>query len=413
MIFNILIALSLIALLLYKFRKGVILIAVLSITLNFLNFPIEALHSVYDVVVFFSLLLGCYHYGGGKIVKHPLSFCVLFPLVSLCATMYFFEFSWGYLIRAFVQYVFPVILYFSLRTKEDMRFYVQVMKVYLTCAVLYAFFEVAVQYNPIMNWCEQHAQNFGWITQNAGGGKIRFGFKRAQSFFGGSAAFATVCIYFWFIIYRFRKDALDLSTRWMAFLFIATPIAVLFTGTRSAIVTMAIMMLPMFSFKSMKRNSWYVVLVIVGVAVFSPYFVEIYNSVVNSDEAAMGSSEDMRETQWNIAFYFLSKNLYVGNGLGFTGTMVIGQEEGILGAEGMWLPIMMDRGIIGVIATASAYIITFIFLWRRRLFSEMLILFSFLFFKTITTVVGVGEGYYLLIIVFLLRYQNLYFNHKE
>lgn len=407
MIFNIFLALVLIALLFYDFRKGVMIIALFSVTLNFFTFPPKALQTVYLASAFCAVLMGCYYYRL-RIVRHPLFWCVLLPLVSLNATMFFHrKFSLGYNLTAIIQYVFPVVLYYAIKKKSDIEFYLKCMSGYLLVIVLYCFFEEIIRYNPVMAWCSQHSENFQWVTKRAGEASFRFGFKRSQSLFSGEAAFAVVCIYYLFILLYLRVNSLRKLTTMQMFLIFATPVCVLFTGTRSAILALGVAMISFVSFKSFNRN-----FIIICVGVFAtlfalPYINQIIDSMLHSNEAAMGSSQDMRQTQWDIALYYMSKSLVLGNGVGFTGSQLIGNEEGLFGAEGMWLPIMMDRGILGVVSVLSAYVISIFVLIKKKMYAIVWVAVSFLAFKTITTVVGVGEGYYLLIIAFLMRLKDL------
>lgn len=407
MVFNIILSLLLIALLFYDFKKGVIIIALFSVTLNFFNFPLKALQTVYLVSAFFAVLIGFYHYQL-RIVKHPLFWCVLLPLISLNATMvYYGKFSLGYNFNAIVQYVFPVVLYYSIRKKSDITFYLKCMTGYLVVIVLYCFMEEIIQYNPVMAWCSQYSENFQWMTSRIKDVSFRFGFKRAQSLFSGEAAFAAVCIYYLFIILFLRIED-SKKIKWIHNALIFTiPICILFTGTRSAILALTISLIGFVSFKSFKRNYLIIGLGIIGVLVAMPYLTQIINSIIDSNKATIGSSEDMRIGQWEIAFYYLSQNSIIGNGIGFTGALLRGNEEGLFGAEGMWLPILMDRGFIGFISVLSAYVLTILILIRKKMYAIIWVVISFLVFKTITTVVGVGEGYYLLIVVFLMRYKEM------
>ena len=116
---------------------------------------------------------------------------------------------------------------------------------------------------------------------------------------------------------------------------------------------------------------------------------------------------DERNIQWEVAIYYMNQNYWLGNGIGFCSSLLEADEAGLVGAEGMWLPIMMDRGMFGVISVLMGYVITAIYLYRRKLFTIMWVLLSFLVLKTLTTVVGVEPTYYLLIIVFLIRYNEI------
>ena len=135
------------------------------------------------------------------------------------------------------------------------------------------------------------------------------------------------------------------------------------------------------------------------------YFISVYDSIFVDTEIG-GSSSEMREGQWEIAFYYLMNDFWVGNGFTFTSLLLSQDEAGLFGAEGMWLPIIMDRGIIGVISILLAFIIGLFEIIKRKHYRLIWLWVSFLVLKTITTGVGIEPTYYAVILVVLFRYYE-------
>ena len=392
------------------YKKAVIALSVFAVSLAFIHTKINALNTVFNLLGFIAIIIGMYRYGFSKIIKNPLSWCLLLPLLSYFTTMYVYhKFIPSYLLRTAVTYLIPVILYLTLQTKNDIRYYIKCIKWYLLVIIIYCFYEELTQSNPLMGYCANNSDMFGWMTSRIESGTMRFGLRRSQSLFGSEAAFGAVCIYYFFVIrtYRFDKDKTNDKFLFFFFTF-AIPFCILFTGTRSAMFSFLVACIGLVSFKRIKRNWYYYVAASIIVLFLFPYLSSIYDSIINSSTSEIGgSSEEMREGQWEIALYYLNQKPYFGNGIGFTSSLLAADEKGLYGAEGMWLPIMMDRGLFGVVSTLFSYLIVFIVLIKKKMYSAIWVIISFLAFKTITTVVGVSENYAVLVAVFLMRYKEI------
>ena len=394
----------------FSYKKAVITLCVFAISLAFVKAKIGSFGSVYNVLAFAAILIGLYRYGLARIIKNPLSWCLLLPFISYLTTMLVYNRVLpSYLLRISITYLMPVILYYTLQKPNDFRYYVKCIKWYLVIIVLYCFFEEITQSNPIMEWCAKHQDMFSWMTVRIENMSLRFGLRRSQSLFGGEAAFASVCIYYFIVLrkYNYIKNNIDNKFSFF-FLTIAIPFCILFTGTRSAMLSFLIACISLLSFKRFRKYWYYYALAGIVIIFISPYLSSIYDSIVNSSNSEIkGSNEEMRMGQWEIAIYYLNQNFSWGNGIGFTSTLLEADEKGLYGAEGMWLPIMMDRGIFGVISTLASYLIVLVILLKKKMYSEIWLILSFLAFKTITSVVGVSENYVVLIVVFLMRYMEI------
>lgn len=403
MILNYLIVAILLIFLFVDYRKAVIFVAVFAINLGFFKFSI--LGSIWDFIAFVAIIIFIVQYDGLKILKHPLSWCLVLPFISVCLSMR--DFTPRYILEVITQYIFPVVLFYAIKSEKHIHFYVNCMVVLLTMSVLYCFYEEITNSNPIMEWCYRHNESFAWMTSRIQDIRMRFGFKRSLSFFCGEAAFAAVCIYYWYILLMLRNNKELYIDSLVTTLLFVLPFCVLLTGTRSAIIAFTIISMSLLSWKSVKNNKILYLIFICAVVLLTPYLSQIYDAIFNSNQYAIGSSEDMREGQWEIAMFYMSKNLWFGNGLGFHTQLLESNISGIYGLEGMWLPIMINRGLFGVISVMAGYVIALIYLIVQKQYSLIWVVLSFLAFKTVTTVVGVEQTYYLLIVVFLLRYYDV------
>lgn len=394
----------------FSYKKAVITLCVFAVSLAFVKAKLGPLGSVYNVLGTVAIIIGLFKYGLPRFSKNPLSWCFILPFLSYLTTMLIYNRVLpSYLLRNVVTYLMPVLLYFTLQKPNDFRYYVKCMKWYLIIIVIYCFFEEITQSNPIMGWCTRHPDLFSWMTMRIETNIIRFGFRRTQSLFGSEASFACVCMFYFYIIRKYQYNRQLTNGNFIfSFLTFAIPCCILFTGARSAMVSFLIMCIGLVSFNRFKRFWYYYAAAGLIIIILFPYFNSIYDSIINSSNSSIGgSNEEMRQGQWEIALYYLSQNPEWGNGIGFTAELMEADEKGLFGAEGMWLTIMIDRGIFGVISTLASYLIIFIFLIKKKMYSELWIFISFLFFKTVTSVVGVSENYVVLVAVFLMRYKEL------
>lgn len=373
--------------------------------------------SLFILLSIIGIILWILKYGVKNLLHNSLILCFIAPTLSVIATIY----TSGYgginsVVRPVILYTLPVILYYAIETEKDVKFYVICMGFFLLIAMSYALYEELTQSNPIMGWCYRHPEYFQWLSGRSIDYEFRYGFKRAQSFFSGEAAFATVCIYTFLIIISLRYNKYKLVSGFIGtILMFTSPIFVFLTGTRSAMFALAVGALMFVSPKYLKRYWYYVAIVaIIVILVLPTYFQSIWNSIINSDMDAnvAGSSSVLREGQWDIALLFMAQNPITGNGLNFTEQLIDAQYEGLWGAEGMWLPIMMNQGLLGVISILLVYVFTILILIRKKLYNYIWIIVSFFVYKTVTTVVGVPESYYLFIIVFLMRFNDIFINNK-
>lgn len=336
----------------------------------------------------------------------PYKLPVVFPFVSLFVTLFFVNFKLVPILELFSFYIFPFVLFFVIKKPQDINKYLKYLSIFLTIIVCYTCYEEITSSNPIMDWCVDHKQYFGWITSTK---DVRFGVKRAQSFLLYSSALGGLCNYSFFIIAYLRSKGYKYTNKPIFnFLLISLPICTFLTGTRSIIISFIIICISFINFKIIKKYKFTLLLLFfVTLLPLQPYLSKIGDSIIESDNEKehMGSSRDMRKEQFAVAIYYMerSPSVWYGNGMDYT-DKVKQMEWEIRGAESIWMPRMIDQGYIGIISLALTFVIMLVLLLKYKMYACFGVMLSFIFGKTVSAMLGIEEGYYLLIFVVIYRY---------
>lgn len=397
----------LLILMLKQYEKTVIAVAVLSCYLTMFKDPLSTVDNLYLTLSLVAIVLGLNKYGIPRILKNPFSLCLIPVMLSYSYTMYMTGFFPKRFIYITAQYVFPCIFYLALNSKDKILVFVKYISVFASVAIVYSLFEEITSSNPIMHWCENNMSSFTWLHDRT---EHRFGIKRAQSFFAAEAPFGQFCIFTFILLFTMMSDKLYyLQNKWRRLCIFMLPVFVFMTGTRSIILSFVISLMMLLTFDNIKKYKSLIVGLTIVIAVFGgAYFGSIYDSMFVDSTEIGGSSSEMREGQWEIAFYYMSQNFWCGNGIGFTGHLLNADEAGLYGAEGMWLPIMIDRGFVGVVATLLSFLIGLFIIIKTKEYFFIWLWISFLVMKTITTGVGIEPSYYIIPLIVLFRYNQFY-----
>lgn len=389
--------------LLRKFENTAIMVAAMACWLTFFRDPLNLVDNVYLVLSLLIVLLGVKKYGK-SLKKAPFIWCIVPVFVSYVVTM----FAHGVFLKQYLiiiaQYLFPCVLYLIINSRAKVNLFVKYASAFMILVTVYCFIEEIISSNPFISWCEDRADSFTFFSNKT---DERFGFKRAQSIFSSPTGLGIMCSYLFVTLFIFlRNNEQQMRVVWRKALLIFMPICVFFTGTRSIILCFLLAVMTLLTPSTIRKyRTTFISTAIILCVFLSSYFISIYDSIFVDTEIG-GSSSEMREGQWEIAFYYMMNDFWVGNGFTFTSSLLNNDEAGLFGAEGMWLPIIMDRGMIGVIGVLLAFIIGLSEIIRRKLYRLIWLWISFLVLKTITTGVGIEPTYYTVILVVLFRYYE-------
>lgn len=413
MIVNTILFLIVILLLLYKYETGVMFIAITSVWLTMWRTPLTG--SIYVIPAILAIVLGLIKYGYKIVNNYPFRYLIIFPFISIIVTNIFTGFDLYPILELIVEYIFPIILFNVLKDYLALQKFMKILTVFLILVLLYATYEEITVSNPLIDWCVRNRKDFYFVSNKI---EMRFGFKRAQSFLLYCSGLGALCNYSFFILAYLRSFKSKLvDNRKYTILLFALPIFSFLTGTRSVFIPFMIICLAFINVDYVKRHFLKIAaILLISYFTITPIFKSIYYSIIQSDEVedVRGSSGNMREVQFEISKRYMNRSPIVGNGTHYT-AKVKEEDSQIFGAESIWFPLMIEQGLLGCVCLGIVFVGMVIYLLKNRYYKLLFYMLSFIVGKTISAMSGIGEGFYFVIFVFLLRCQEFgaLTNNKE
>lgn len=278
----------------------------------------------------------------------PIIFSILF--ISFCYITTFFVVKQGNIaltiINLIMYFAFPLLFLRCLDTPKAMNFLWNVMAVFFTTAVFFAFLEQILKHNYFYDVMESLFSFDMWSTDSS---EIRYGLKRCNSIFaqGGHMALHSMLAFMTFFYLRYFFNYKE-KPRLLNFLMWTLPILVLFSGSRALFVGFAFILLCLPLRYFFKKKSSYLVTVFLFIVflAFIPYLSHILDTIINSNKGG-GSSEEMREWQWEICMLYFNQSPWWGNGRMYIWDVVSVENPLLLGAESIWFSLVVEYGIMG------------------------------------------------------------------
>lgn len=242
-------------------------------------------------------------------------------------------------------------------------------------------------------------------------GFVRFGGIRCQSLFAISISWGGFCCLLLgiFIILREKiKNSIGNITYWG--LFILAIICTITSGTRSCFVFLVIVLFPfIFLDKSNRRyRFFYIAALVIALMLFSDKVTELLDSFSSKTDVS-GSNAEMRQNQLLSVIKTLGGSLIWG--FGFKGySVAIKANDDILGAESIWLQLLLQGGIIAVVIQLFLYIYIikyFVkFIPSNKRIISMFFLTGWIIFVSMTSSPGLDDDYFILLILMVIKYFN-------
>ena len=370
------------------YKKGSILILLLMPFLTMIYFGGQNIGLFLGLIVFTRWMF--FSYSKWKIMS---SSCFLGPILilgfSYLISNYYgisphFPSAISNTIQLFLVFVLVDYLVKFPNLKE---YALRIIIIMATILSINGFIETITHFNPLLNLSlvsGLYSEDTRIITE------IRFGLKRAQSAFGmhtswGGYAFIVCC----FLLYL--KKYCNITFKYANYLIILLGMNIFFTGARSAFLGFAIALLAFVDVKDLKyKKIWGLILLVIAISpLFIGYFEDIVSSFTDS-EKVNGSNADMRQTQFDICFYYLSQSPWIGNGIAFTWEYVLPQNKDLLGAESLWIPVLIDQGILGAVAVSSMFVACMIYLIKHNAIRYTIVVLGFLVFNSMSSIPNIS-----------------------
>lgn len=242
-------------------------------------------------------------------------------------------------------------IYFQcLRNIRDVKLAAAVYMLFSLFLVGNGMLELFTHKCPVDDWIRSMPfidKEHAWDTDFE---ELRFGLPRIKSFMPFSITYGVACaillsLPFYLVFENFRKSLLMRLLVPMSLVFLL--IGVITSASRSPILGIVVLLSYLFLDKELfKRYKTKILLLLLLIAVFMwPFIYDNIMSILNpkAADAIGGSSMDMRTVQYSIAFDYMMQSPLFGLGKETQITDIL-----FFGGESIWLPLMINNGILGV-----------------------------------------------------------------
>lgn len=301
-------------------------------------------------------------------------------------------------------------IYFQcLRNIRDVKLAAAVYMLFSLFLVGNGMLELFTHKCPVDDWIRSMPfidKEHAWDTDFD---ELRFGLPRIKSFMPFSITYGVACaillsLPFYLVFENFRKSLLMRLLVPMSLVFLL--IGVITSASRSPILGILVLLSYLFLDKELfKRYKTKILLLLLLIAVFMwPFIYDNIMSILNpkAADAIGGSSMDMRIGQYSIAFDYMMQSPLFGLGKETQITDIL-----FFGGESIWLPLMINNGILGVFG----YIYLYYAIVKNTKVSGSrylhIVTASWLVMNTATSLMGLGDATYLTLYMLLYRYNYL------
>jgi len=279
-----------------------------------------------------------------------------------------------YIFQTFTLLFVAYCLSFKKRIQVNAKMLIVVL---LSIEFGFGIFEVVTSYNPIKELTASLSpdEEYQLLTDNWG--RYRVSSLQDSPFNYGfySSIFGLMLLYY-------AKISKRNSASIMALAFVAGFGGSILSGSRSAILSCALsyMLYVLASYKIGKviKSLLLIIpitLILINLSngMFDELFQSLYDGITTGGKKSVGSTSEMRMIQMAAVLKYFSEAPIFGNGIFFF-TQVLGWGTGKLtvadtdlyGLEGLHYSILLEQGIVGVVAHIVMFGAIIKFLWRHR-----------------------------------------------
>jgi hypothetical protein len=245
-------------------------------------------------------------------------------------------------------YVYPFIVWCVFEEERDLKVLVYGFAAYMAFCIIYAMVELALGENPIlekiitMRIVNENVLNYT---------EVRFGLKRLQSVYNTPMSMGLALGAFGYFLFQFR-DMTKNKNPYIQMLMVACLVMPWLTGSRSVFAAVFILLFPIMNVVMKEGKFMLFKIGLIGGAIFilGDWMLTLIDSFIHSDTAVAGSSLDMRLMQFAVIIPFFLNSPIWGSGYAYTWTFVKAVDADLLGAESIWLQLLVDFGLLGAIA---------------------------------------------------------------
>ena len=356
---------------------------------------------------------GYFSHYRNKISEYPFWQYTCFSLISIGLSTVYSILPAGIFINSVIttildNFMLPVLFWVFISKESDVRVFIRCCIVVFTVACGFGIFEFVIHKNIFVDFLYNN------FPEELLKGKLivvgeRGGLPRIMSLFVSPNNF----IYGGFIslmIFQFNLLSHKKISNFTLF-FLCTFCLVVLANSRTVLISFLILSVPIYTnLKSVITRKIFFVTAIILLSLSSSLYLYMDNitSVLSSSSKSEieGSSVQGRAMQFEGALQLMMQSPIVGNGIGSIGYFL---ERGwrwiILGTESIWMKMMIERGIIGILS----YLLLFINIFRRIRPLNIITIFmviGYLVAHTVSSLPGFNISF------FMISVMTLYYSNK-
>lgn len=347
--------LAILFLLLYDFKKGVILYTPFkflfySDVLIYGNIKFDFLISTIILILF--------------VTRYKRKFTVSVPWVAsliICMishsiyTLYPKAFLGIWLYDIISIYIYSIIFFKLINTPRDINLFIKSSIVFILLLVGNGIIELITQKNVIGDFIKPYLSSSSFLSDNE---IIRFGnFKRIRSFVPHSIGFGVECTcYLYLFVFILFLNKVKTNRKLYYFIISLLCIGIIISGSRTPLLGLTIMSIPFILNANLFQMKYFIIYVIIfvgGYFFIGEYITNMLTSIFNSD-AENGSSIDMRLTQLMYSLSVWQQSPIFGHGPDYD-IFKYAERSEIYGAESVWFTLLMKQGLIGIFSYIFLY----------------------------------------------------------
>lgn len=334
-------------------------------------------------------------------------------VLSMFTSHYPLTTSIPYMCGIIITLLFSSIFFNEIKSVQGIKFYFKCFFWVVLIFVSFGMYEYVFQFNPLSGYYLSHLPEEFISNKLFTTDQLRYNSIRLQSFANISISYGVICALAIIVISIFYKS---LSSLYKKISLIVLPLALLgcvFSGSKTPFIALlsygGLTLLRGNFSKRIKIVCWCVISL--SILIFSAVVVDFYYSIVDSSQSSFeGSDIIMRLSQMYVSFDLLSQSPIWG--LGARGVAYAQSlDSDVLGAESIWLQLLLEQGCIGVFAYIYILRILYKYSCREKNVSNRIIfsniIFMWLAVNTVSSLPGIDLSFFICLYLACFYYMRI------
>lgn len=308
-------------------------------------------------------------------------------------------------------FAIPIVSFYAIcRIRKIWIFLFKNILLWASLVIAVGLIELYLGFNPVIPLLQ--SLGISNYTAEQSEDYIRFGMYRCQSLMVWCSTYGVTCGFtaiLLLLLYYYKR----LSNKVVIYTLVGLLFFGMFTsGTRSVYLAVAIALMSYLLQVAFKFKYLVISLIVCTCVyyVFADFFDQVFLSFVDTRSVG-GSSTELRENQLDVALNIFEKRPVLGHGYGACSGFTQ-KSLGLLGAESFLFWVLIDRGLIGLIATFYLLFRVLKYVYRKTNVWICLFPLGLMIGKFISLFPHIEETYYFFPLYIIIRAYTEYHSRE-